>query len=75
MKDILKTTSMVALFGDILCKNKKEKNDWKKRMFDATGLLDFPSDWEGLSEDEKEKRLDNVIKIGKENKWITGEWC
>ena len=28
MKDILKTTSMVALFGDILCKNKKEKNDW-----------------------------------------------
>ncbi len=68
MKDILKTTSMVALFGDILCKNKKEKNDWKKRMFDATGLLDFPSDWEGLSEDEKEKRLDNVIKIGKENK-------
>lgn len=59
---------MVALFGDILCKNKKEKNDWKKRMFDATGLLDFPSDWEGLSEDEKEKRLDNVIKIGKENK-------
>ena len=68
MKDILKTTSMVALFGDILCKNKKEKNDWKKRMFDVTGLLDFPSDWEGLSEDEKEKRLDNVIKIGKENK-------
>ena len=68
MKDILKTTSMVALFGDVLCKNKKEKNDWKKRMFDATGLLDFPSDWEGLSEDEKEKRLDNVIKIGKENK-------
>ena len=62
----LKTTSMVALFGELLCDNQKEKNDWKKRMFDATGLLDFPSDWDELSEDEKQKRLDGVIKIARE---------
>ncbi len=57
---------MVALFGELLCDNQKEKNDWKKRMFEATGMLDFPSDWDELSEDEKQKRLDGVIKIARE---------
>jgi hypothetical protein len=65
MSDTLKTTSMVALFGELLCDDKKEKNDWKKRMFEATGLLDFPSDWDSLTEDEKETRLNKVIKIGR----------
>ena len=59
---------MVAMFGELLCDNQKEKNDWKKRMLDATGLLDFPEDWDDLSEDEKQKRLDNVIAVNKENK-------
>ena len=68
MSDTLKTTSMVALFGEVLCDNQEEKNNWKKRMFDATGLLDFPSDWDDLTEDEKEKRLNKVIEIAKEIK-------
>ena len=59
---------MVAMFGELLCDNQKEKNDWKKRMLDATGLLDFPEDWDELSEEEKQKRLDNVIAVNKENK-------
>jgi len=68
MSDILKSASMVAMFGDLLCDNQKEKNDWKKRMLDATGLLDFPEDWDDLSEDEKQKRLDKVIAVNKEIK-------
>ena len=66
MNDILKTTSMIAQFGNLLCKDKKEKNDWKARMFKATGLLNFPDDWDSLSEDEKEKRLNKIIEIGRE---------
>ena len=31
MSDILKSASMVAMFGELLCDNQKEKNDWKKR--------------------------------------------
>ena len=58
---------MVAMFGELLCDNQKEKNDWKKRMLDATGLLDFPEDWNDLSEDEKQKRLDKAIAFNKEN--------
>ena len=49
---------------------KKIKGKWldehRRRMFDATGLLDFPSDWDSLTEDEKETRLNKVIKITKE---------
>ena len=67
MSDILKSASMVAMFSELLCDNQKEKNDWKKRMLDATGLLDFPEDWDDLSEDEKQKRLDNAIAVNKEN--------
>ena len=65
MSDILKSASMVAMFGELLCDNQKEKNDWKKRMLDATGLLDFPEDWDELSEDEKQTRLDKAIKESK----------
>jgi len=68
MSDILKSASMVAMFGELLCDSQKEKNDWKKRMLDATGLLDFPEDWDDLSEDEKQSRLDRAIAINKEHK-------
>lgn len=64
-----KTVSMVASLGDLFCDTKKEKNDWKLKMLKA-GLeskgLSIPSDWNDLSETEKEKRLDSVIKIGNE---------
>jgi hypothetical protein len=49
----------VAAFGDILCSTKTDKNEWKKRMMKASlgdGVM-FPDDWESLSEDEKERRL------------------
>ena len=54
----------VAKLGEILCESQKEKNDWKERMIKAglgdKGLI-MPEDWETLSEDEKERRLNNVI--------------
>lgn len=67
MNDILKTASMVAMFGNVLCDTKKEKNLWKKRMFLAVGLT-FPDDWDELTEDEQERRFNQVIAIGKMGK-------
>lgn len=59
-----KTISMVAKLGDIMTKNKKEGNVWKKRMLKA-GMgagLDFPKDWEKLPEGTKKARLNKVIE-------------
>jgi len=62
---ILKTTGMIALLGDVFGNTKKEKNDWKARMMKA-GLegkgLTMPEDWDDLTEDEKEKRLNGAIE-------------
>ena len=59
------TIGMIAKMGDVLGKNKKEKNDWKTRMLKAglenKGLI-MPEDWDTLGENEKEKRLNNVIE-------------
>jgi len=56
------TISAIAKMGEVLATTKKERIDWKKRMLKA-GIpeLDIPSDWDKLSDDEKEKRLDKVI--------------
>jgi hypothetical protein len=61
-KSMFNSISMVAQMGGLLCSAQKEKNDWKKRMLLA-GLpgLDIPADWDLLSENEKENRLNNVI--------------
>lgn len=61
----LKSIGMVAQFGEVFCDNQKDKNDWKVRMLKA-GLgnsLSIPDDWEELSEEEKQKRLDKVIDV------------
>ena len=64
IKKEFQSIAMVAQIGDLLCNDQKEKNDWKKRMIKA-GLenkgLQIPENWDILSEDEKTKRLDNVI--------------
>ena len=66
-----KTISSVAMLGDVFGKTLAEKNAWKKRMLKA-GLgnrgLDFPEDWDKLSEKEKKKRLDKTIELMKEKK-------
>lgn len=59
-----RAVSSVAKMGEIICDNQKDKNDWKKRMIKA-GFpeLNIPEDWDELNEEEKEKRLNGVIKI------------
>lgn len=61
---MLKTVAMTAALGDIFGNTQKEKNDWKARMLKA-GLadkgLDMPEDWDTLTEDEKERRLNGAI--------------
>lgn len=60
----LKTIAMIASLGDIFRKDKKDANDWKERMLRAglenRGLI-MPEDWDTLTEDEKEKRLNGAI--------------
>jgi hypothetical protein len=60
------TIAGLAKMGELLSDDKKEQNDWKKRMLDAglSGLgLDMPDNWDSLSEDDKERRLNSVITM------------
>ena len=53
----------IASLGNIFADNQKDKNSWKERMLKAgVNELDFPDNWNELSEDEKENRLDKVIE-------------
>jgi len=65
-KNPFKIAAGVAMLGNIFCDSQAEKNAWKKRMLVA-GVpgLDIPNNWDGLSEAEKEKRLDGVIELAK----------
>jgi hypothetical protein len=58
------TIAKIAKLGEIFGTTQKEKNDWKSRMIKAglegKGLI-MPDDWDTLSEDDKEKRLNGVI--------------
>jgi hypothetical protein len=57
----------IAKLGEIMTGSKKESNDWKARMIKA-GLgegIQMPEDWNTLSEDEKESRLNKVIEYMK----------
>lgn len=62
----LRAIAGIAKLGELLCPNQKEKNDWKARMLKA-GLggrgLEMPEDWDSLTEDEKQRRLDGAIKL------------
>lgn len=63
------TIGNIASLGEVFGQTQKEKNAWKLRMIKA-GLgnkgFSVPENWDKLSEDEKGKRLDLVIKHLKE---------
>lgn len=64
-----KSVGMIASLGEVFADTQKEKNDWKARMLKAgfgNKGLDIPEDWDILNEDEKEKRLNKVIKLMQE---------
>lgn len=68
---MFKTIGTIAKLGEIFTNNKVDSNKWKERMLKA-GLsgLDFPENFDSLSEEEKEKRLNKVIEFtqGKDSK-------
>ena len=58
--------AMVAAFGDVFGETQEDANAWKSRMLKAGAPgLDFPEDFDSLPEDEKQRRLDAVIKEAK----------
>ena len=58
----IKSVSMVCAMGSIMCKDQKEKNDWNKRMISTLPGTSFPDNWDSLSEDEKQRRLEGGLK-------------
>jgi hypothetical protein len=56
----------IAAMGDVLGRNRKEKNTFKKRML-VSGLgnqgLQMPDDFDSLPEKEKERRLNGAIGV------------
>jgi len=52
-----KTVSLICGIGQLLCKTKEQKNKWDKKMLGTINGLNFPDNWNSLSEAEKEKRL------------------
>ena len=63
--NFLKTVSSVSAMFGLMCQNDvKTKNKYQKRFFDKVQGINFPSDWESLSEEEKAKRLEKVESVG-----------
>ena len=54
---------MVSALGDIMTDNKKESNKWKERFIMKQEGIIKPDNWNELTEQEKEKRLNGVIDI------------
>lgn len=63
--DALQVIGNVAAFGNVLVRDLKEKNDWKKRILSTIPGIIFPDNWDTLDESEKERRLDEVIQLTK----------
>ena len=62
-QDVLKFASTVAKLGSLFHTEKEDQNNWKKRMLNTVDGVSFPDNWDSLSEDEKEKRLNKAIEI------------
>ena len=60
----LKTVSMVSAMFNVMCgDDKKTSNKYQKRFLDTVEGINFPDDWENLSEVEKSKRLNKAVKV------------
>jgi len=59
-----RTIGTIAKLGELFCDKPEEQNRWKRRMLEA-GLagLDFPEGFDDLPEEEKERRLNEVINL------------
>lgn len=64
---VLKMAGLIAMLGNMEHPSDiKKQNTWKKRMLSVVHGIDFPEDFDSLSEEEKQRRLDGAIKIATE---------
>lgn len=65
---MFKSVGAIASLGNLFCDNTADRNKWKRRMLEA-GLsgLEFPEDFDSLSEEEKESRINKVIDLALSN--------
>ena len=67
--DQLKMVGLASAMFGILSENDKEaKVKYQKRFYEKVPGLHFPDDWDQLSTEEKEKRLNNVTKVALEKR-------
>ena len=65
--NFMKSVSMVSAMFGLMCQNDiKTKNKYQKKFFDKVEGINFPDDWNTLSEEEKSRRLEGATKIGLE---------
>ena len=65
--NFMKSVSMVSAMFGLMCQNDiKTKNKYQKKFFDKVEGMNFPDDWNTLSEKEKSRRLEGATKIGLE---------
>ena len=64
--NFLKTVSTVSAMFGLMSKGQDQKktNNQKKRFFDKVQGINFPEDWNNLTEEEKSKRLEKVESVG-----------
>lgn len=63
-RDAFKSIAIIAKMGELLTDTQKGANDWKARILKA-GIgeaLSMPEDWDTLTENEKQDRLDKAIQ-------------
>jgi hypothetical protein len=60
--EALKSIGMLAKLGELMADSQEQKNRNKKVALESVEGIDFPDDWDELSEEEKEHRLNGAIK-------------
>lgn len=63
LKKQFNPVKMAVAFGSLISETKTEKNAFTKRMLNTIPGVDFPEDFDQLSEEEKERRMDEALKV------------
>ena len=53
----------ICTLGSILCETADGKAKWNKRMLSTVPGLDFPDEFDQLPAEERERRLNNAVKV------------
>lgn len=73
--DIIRTTAATAKMAAFFLTDQKEANAMKVRILKAGlgQMLYLPENWDEISEDEKQRRLDKAIEAGLQQKVSPGD--